>query len=139
MVHVSYPAEADRRDRFVLDRRSSRPRHDPWRHQGLLVDEEPDAGGEIVRAATIFLTGRECPWRCVMCDLWRQTIEQDTPAGAIPHQMAQAIDELRARPGPFPAHVKLYNAGNFFDPRAVPVADYESIAGRLTNFSRVIV
>src|SRR5205085_4347228 len=35
--------------------------------------------------------------------------------------------------------VKLYNAGNFFDPRAVPDGDYDAIAARVARFSNVIV
>ena len=32
--------------------------------------------------ATILLTNRECPWRCLMCDLWQNTLEEDTRARA---------------------------------------------------------
>ena len=35
--------------------------------------------------------------------------------------------------------LKLYNAGSFFDPRAVPEADYDGIAARLAGFTHVIV
>ena len=35
--------------------------------------------------------------------------------------------------------VKLYNSGNFFDARSIPVADYDAIAKRCEPFSRVIV
>ena len=60
-----YPSNPAARDRFVLDRRPPRPPHDPWRAQGLLVEDERAADGTIARVATVFLTGRECPWRCV--------------------------------------------------------------------------
>jgi radical SAM enzyme (TIGR01210 family) len=125
-------------DRFVLARRPARPRHDPWRHQGVLVEDERAADGTLVRVATIFLTGRECPWRCVMCDLWKHTIEQDTPPGALAIQLDDVLKAL----GPDRAgatHVKLYNAGSFFDPRAVPEQDYDAIAARVAGFARVIV
>ena len=91
----SYPAGAAARDRFVLDLRGPRPRHDAWRHQGIIVEDERTADGRIARAATVFLTGRECPWRCVMCDLWQYTIAEDTPRGAIPAQVRAARGELR--------------------------------------------
>lgn len=133
-----YPSGSIDRDHFVLDRRAARPAHDPWRHQGVLVEEERAADGTIVDVATIFLTGRECPWRCVMCDLWQHTIAEDTPPGALVTQIDDALVELRHR-GQAPSHVKLYNAGSFFDPRAVPEADYESIAVQLTSFRHVIV
>jgi hypothetical protein len=35
--------------------------------------------------------------------------------------------------------MKLYNAGSFFDPRAVPEADYDAVAASLAGLSRVIV
>jgi uncharacterized Fe-S cluster-containing MiaB family protein len=35
--------------------------------------------------------------------------------------------------------IKLYNSGSFFDPRAIPPADYVVIAGRVRTFERVIV
>ena len=135
-----YPEGSTDRDRFVLDRRPPRRRHDPWRYQGLLVEDEPTAAGALATVATVFLTGRECPWRCVMCDLWRYTTEEDTPTGAIPAQLDQLLAELDARPEEAsPSVVKLYNAGSFFDPRAVPVSDYDAIASRLAEFDHVVV
>jgi radical SAM enzyme (TIGR01210 family) len=133
-----YPASRSARDRYVLERRGPRPVHDPWRRQGLIVEDERDASGGRVRIATVLLTGRECPWRCAMCDLWRYTIGEDTPPGAIPSQVAAARaalgDERVAVTG-----MKLYNAGSFFDPRAVPEADYDGVAAALAGLSRVIV
>ena len=95
----------------------------------------------------MFLTGRECPWRCAMCDLWKYTVEGDTPPGAIPHQIREALGRLgwagRAREvsgagAARPRHIKLYNAGSFFDPRAVPPDDYRAIAAAVAGFSTVI-
>lgn len=133
----AYPAGASARDRFILARRPVRPAHDAWRHQGVLVEDERDARGRVVPVATIFLTGRECPWRCAMCDLWRYTTEADTPAGALPFQVGQALAAARAQANP--EMVKLYNAGSFFDPRAVPPGDYDGIASALSGMRRVIV
>jgi radical SAM enzyme (TIGR01210 family) len=130
-----YPAGAAARDRFVLDRRPPRQLHDPWRSQGLLVEDERTADHTVERVATLFLTGRECPWRCAMCDLWQHTIAEDTPVGALPRQLDLALEPLTARPGV----IKLYNASSFFDPRAVPVADYDGIARRLASFAHVVV
>jgi len=135
---VLFPSTASARDRFVLDRRGSRPTHDPWRHQGVLVEEERSAEGRPVRIATVFLTGRECPWRCTMCDLWRYTTVEDTPRGAIPHQIAAARAEAEAAHGPIAA-IKLYNAGSFFDPRAVPDDDYGAIAAALAGVPHIVV
>ena len=137
---LGYPDAAADRDRFILGLRPPRPRRDAWRHQGVLVEQEPAAEGGLATVATVFLTGRECPWRCVMCDLWRYTTEEDTPAGAIPAQLDLALSELDARADHEACSVvKLYNAGSVFDPRAVPVSDYDAIASRLARFERVVV
>ncbi len=137
-MNLSFPAGALARDQFVLERRGGRAVLDSRRHQGLVVEDERTADGQIARVATVFLTGRECPWRCTMCDLWKHTIEIDTPPGAIPEQIAAARDELRSA-SPTVTALKLYNAGSFLDPRAVPVSDYGDIAARLEGLDRVIV
>jgi radical SAM enzyme (TIGR01210 family) len=131
-----YPARPGERDRFVLQRRGAREPLDPWRHQGVIVEDERSPQGNADRIATVFLTGRECPWRCAMCDLWRYTTPTDTPAGAIPAQIARARAEVA---GERITAMKLYNAGSFFDPRAVPEDDYPAIAASLSGVRRVIV
>jgi hypothetical protein len=134
----AYPAGAAARNRFILDRRPRRIAHDPWKAQGVLVEPERDALGAVVAVATIFLTGRECPWRCAMCDLWRYTIEHDTPGGALPAQISAARRDIAHSHG-LVDRIKLYNAGSFFDPRAVPESDYEPIAEALVGCPHVIV
>ncbi|MGH9370359.1 MAG: radical SAM protein [Vicinamibacterales bacterium] len=136
-VH-SYPASSAARDRFVLEHRGPRPAHDPWRYQDLLVEEEPTAEGRLARVATVFLTGRECPWRCVMCDLWRHTTVEDTPVGAIPAQILAARQALDQQ-SDHVTQVKLYNSGSFFDPHTVPESDYLPIASQLAGLDRVVV
>jgi radical SAM enzyme (TIGR01210 family) len=111
---------------------------DALRPGGFFVEDERTEAGEIVPTATVLLTGAECPWRCVMCDLWKHTLESGgTPPGALALQLDLALAALA--PGPRPRRVKLYNAGSFFDPRAVPLADYEALAARLQGFERVVV
>jgi uncharacterized Fe-S cluster-containing MiaB family protein len=134
--HDRYPQEGAERTRFVLERRGGRLAHDPWRYQGLLVEDEPGADGGVTRVGTIFLTGRECSWRCVMCDLWKYTTTAATPTGAIPAQIRSA---RRALADERVTCVKLYNAGSFFDSHAVPERDHEPIAAALAGLDRVIV
>ncbi|MGH9146584.1 MAG: hypothetical protein ACRD1Q_07735 [Vicinamibacterales bacterium] len=134
----AFPSGAADRDRFILDRRGPRTAHDPWRYQDLIVEDEPTAEGPVARIATVFLTGRECPWRCAMCDLWLHTTEVDTPPGAIPAQLAAARQTLACEPGAV-TRMKLYNAGSFFDPRAVPENDYDEIAVQLSGLTHVVV
>ena len=107
---------------------------DPSRPYGFFVEEEPRAGGGTDRVATIFLTNRECPWRCLMCDLWKNTLEAPTPKGAIPAQMRFALERL-----PSANVLKLYNAGSFFDRAAIPREDHEEIASLARGFERVVV
>jgi archaeosine synthase beta-subunit len=129
-----YPNAAHQRDEWILARRGPRNAVDPRIPYAYLVEDERTASGEVVPTATIFLTNRECPWRCVMCDLWRNTITDTVPAGAIPQQIDYALERLqRAR------QIKIYNSGSFFDPRAIPAGDYDAIARRLDGFERVIV
>ena len=130
----AYPADGAGRDRWILARRPERNRLDPRRAYAAFAEEEPDAAGAIVSVAVVFLTNRECPWRCLMCDLWRNTLEEAVPPGAIPEQVRSALGGLP------PARVlKLYNAGSFFDPRAIPAEDFEAIAALARPFERVIV
>jgi uncharacterized Fe-S cluster-containing MiaB family protein len=134
-----YPVSRAARDRFILDRRTPRPESDPWRYQNVIVEDERAADGATVCSATVFLTGRECPWRCVMCDLWRHTTNVDTPRGAIPAQVAAARRAFEGEARPRVRQMKLYNAGSFFDPHAVPECDYDAIAAALSGLERVVV
>jgi radical SAM enzyme (TIGR01210 family) len=133
-----YPVGRAARDRFVLARRGPRAAVDPWAPPRVVLEREPDGHGGVVDVTTLFLTGRECPWRCVMCDLWQHTTEADTPPGAIPQQVRAGL-RAGPRPGTVRRNLKLYNAGSFFDPRAVPRADDPAIARAVADFARVTV
>lgn len=134
VIAPPYPDGAQARDRWITARRGERSALDAGRAYAAFVEEELDARGEIVPVATILVTNRECPFRCVMCDLWRNTLPHDTPAGAVVRQLDAALAGL-----PTARQVKLYNSGSFFDPRAIPRADHAAIAERLRGFDRVIV
>ena len=73
-----------------------------------------------------------------MCDLWRYTTREDTPAGAIPAQIESAMRTWRES-GDVITRIKLYNASNFFDPRAVPESDYDAIARSCSPLDQVVV
>jgi archaeosine synthase beta-subunit len=100
------------------------------------LEEERSADGKIGSVATVFLTNHECPWRCIYCDLWKNTLAERTPPGAIPKQIDHALLSLS---GSAPTVIKLYNAGSFFDAAAIPTEDIPTIAARVSRFDRVIV
>lgn len=130
----AYPQTAHERDEWILARRGRRNAVDSHIPYAFLIEDERTAAGEVLATATVFLTNRECPWRCLMCDLWRNTTADTVPSGAIPRQLDYALARL-----PAARQIKLYNSGSFFDPRAIPPKDYEAIARRLDPFERVIV
>ncbi len=110
---------------------------DAWRPIGVQLEEERNADGELATSLTIFLTGRECPFTCVFCDLWQHTLDGPTPAGAIPAQIERAFEDLGEPPAG--GTIKLYNASSFFDDKAVPRSDWPAIADLLRPFSQVVV
>lgn len=90
--------------------------------------------GEVEEVATIFLTNKECPFTCLMCDLWKNTTDRCVAVGDIPAQIEYALRRL-----PTTKHIKLYNSGNFFDPQAIPPKDHPVIIDMLKGFKTVIV
>lgn len=121
-------------NRAIIAARPPKNAVDFDRPYAYLIEPELSADGEVEDVATLFLTNRECPFRCVMCDLWKNTLDGPTPIGAIPRQIDHALTRL-----PPARRIKLYNSGNFFDPRAIPPADYSAIAERVRGFRTVIV
>lgn len=125
-------------DAEILRARPPRNAVDPDRPYAFLVEPECSATGEVVEVATLFLTNRECPFRCLMCDLWKNTTVESIPAGSIPRQIDSALESL-SNGSARPRQIKLYNSGNFFDGKAIPFEDHPAIAERVRSFDRVIV
>lgn len=100
-----------------------------WLHENEIQKE-----GIVRPVNTVFLTNNECPFTCLMCDLWRQTLDNPTPKGAVPKQVSYALERL-----PKANVIKLYNSGNFFDGKAIPRADYPQIAQLLKSYDHIIV
>src|SRR5690606_4629594 len=76
---------------------AARPRRNavsPWEPYAHCVEDECGPGGVVEPVATLFLTNRECPFRCVMCDLWKNTLTERVPPGAIPAQIDHALSRL---------------------------------------------
>ena len=110
---------------------------DPREPLGHVWEEERERDGRLLPALTVFLAGAECPFTCVFCDLWRETLDTPTPPASLPIQIRKAL--IAAGPPRRPAALKLYNASNFFEPRAVPPADEAEILELAAPFSRVTV
>lgn len=146
-----------RTDALVLASRPPRHEVDPFRPNGVFLEWERSRFGRPEPTLTALLTNRECPFRCVYCDLWKNTLEFRVPPGAIPRQIDIALEFARTQTPPqppvpvheagtdlvaaasAPRHIKLYNAGNFFDAQAIPPEDYRPIIERVRSFDTVIV
>ena len=107
---------------------------DPYVPYGYFNELERTSHGLPEEVSTILLSNKECPYRCLMCDLWKHTTHEMVPPGAIPAQLEHALSRL-----PSAKHLKLYNSGSFFDRSAIPFKDYEEIASKLIQFDTVIV
>ncbi len=121
-------------DHWVRSLRRSKVSRLADRPIGVVHEQERRPSGDIVDAATVFLAGAECPFSCVFCDLWQQTLSGHTPPGSLARQLEEALREIGQR-----SLIKLYNASNFFDPAAVPPADHTSMLRLLKGFAQVTV
>jgi hypothetical protein len=121
-------------DASIVSYRGKKNRLNGLQPYGWLTEKEYQPSGSAEDVAVIFLTNNECPFRCLMCDLWKNTLDQPVLPGQIPAQIEWALKQL-----PVVKHIKLYNSGSFFDTRAIPPHDYEKISSLLEGFETVIV
>jgi archaeosine synthase beta-subunit len=129
-----YPHEPSARSRWIAERRGAKNQIRNDRAYAQLLETERMQDGTIREVATIFLTNRECPWKCVMCDLWRNTTA--APHASISQQIETALQEL---PGAERATVlKLYNSGSFFDAGAISKSEWRDIANVCHRFDHVV-
>lgn len=119
---------------WIRSKRTPKNELDPWKPYAFEVEDERSRAGTVDPTGTVFITNRECPFTCLMCDLWKYTTDESVPVGAVDTQVAQALDEM-----PDIRHVKLYNAGNFFDDRAISPEDRGRIAGRMDRYETVVL
>ncbi len=121
-------------DRQIRSLREKKNKADPSRPYSWSVEKERTREGKIEDTGTIFLTNKECPFTCLMCDLWMNTTDNSVSAGDIESQLNHVLPEFKSVP-----NLKLYNSGNFFDGKAIPENAIEMIAGKLGNFKTLIV
>ena len=101
---------------------------------GAFSEPELTRSGTIDDHNIILTTNKECPFKCVMCDLWQNTLDYTVDIGAVAKQVRDALDTL-----PKAKHIKLYNAGSFFDRQSIPKQDTFDIADEIQEYETVIV
>lgn len=148
-------------DRRIRNLRPPKVRVDPHVPHGSVLEDERRPDGKVERALTVFLTGAECPFTCSFCDLWQWTLDGPTPAGSLTRQLESVLEardgwardsqardsdardsqarDGQPRDGQTPDRLKLYNASNFFDQRAVPSEDVLGIAKLAAPFAAITV
>jgi len=119
---------------WIIQNRGAKNPVDPFKPYAYIKEKEKSFYGEIEDVGTIFLTNKECPFKCLMCDLWKNTTNEKVSEGVIVDQIEWAL----ARMGEI-QHVKLYNSGSFFDVQAIPEHDYREIIKLVSNFKSVII
>ena len=134
------------RNDWILQQRGPRNQVAASTAYAALREWEATDSAQHADVWTVFLTNKECPWRCLMCDLWKNTLEFPLPSGAVVQQLDDALDLLRRQPPnekptftTAPRHLKLYNSGSFFDPQAIPLADHPAIIERAKTFDHLVV
>jgi archaeosine synthase beta-subunit len=121
-------------NQWIVSMRGNKNPVDPQKPYAWLVEKERTISGKIEETGIIFLTNRECPFHCLMCDLWKNTTDISVPVGAIPNQIEWALEQMTEI-----KHLKLYNSGSFFDQRAISGKDYKKIASLVESLETVIV
>lgn len=121
-------------DKWILSERGIKNRVDPSLPYAWMVEKEHTQSGSVEDTGIIFITNRECPYHCLMCDLWKNTTDKPLPPGAISGQIEWALAKM-----PGVRHLKLYNSGSFFDERAIPENEYDRIASLVSSVQTVIV
>ena len=101
---------------------------------GVFIDEERDPDGALRPYLIVLLSNRECPFTCLMCDLWKNTLDSTSR----PEDIITQIDRALAA-NPQARGIKIYNAGSMFDVRAVPESALEIVADRIAGLGPVIV
>ncbi len=101
---------------------------------GVFSEPELSRNGIAEDHNIILTTNKECPFKCVMCDLWQNTLDYKVEEGVIATQVRDALATL-----PVAKHLKLYNAGSFFDRQSIPKQDTFDIADMIEEYETIIV
>ena len=101
---------------------------------GVFSEAELTRKGTVENHNIILTTNKECPFKCVMCDLWQNTLDYRVEEGGVARQVRDALETL-----PPAKHLKVYNAGSFFDRQSIPKKDTLDIADMVTEYETFIV
>lgn len=119
---------------WIVSNRPQRNKIDPFKPYDWILEKELSYDGKIKDTGIIFLSNKECSFKCLMCDLWKNTTSTATPQGAITKQIKSTLPHMKAA-----KQIKLYNSGSFFDEKSIPYEEYEEIASSVSEFETVIV
>ena len=128
------PGSLEINDKWIRSLRGVKNKLDPSRAFAWSVEKERTRKGPVEDTATVFLTNRECPFTCLMCDLWKNTTDKPVTADQLSLQLASVMPKIKKA-----KHLKLYNSGNFFDTKAIPENAYSPIAEHLHSFKTLTV
>jgi hypothetical protein len=121
-------------DRWIKSFRGKKNKLDPSKPYNWSIEKERTRQGFVEDTATVFLTNRECPFTCLMCDLWKNTTNYSVSADEITDQIDWAMARIQSA-----YHLKIYNSGNFFDLKAIPLSAYRPIADKINRFKTLII
>ena len=65
--------------KWILSKRGEKNEVEFRRPYAWLVEKEHQANGRIEDTAIIFLSNKECSFKCLMCDLWKNTSDVSVP------------------------------------------------------------
>ena len=71
---------------------------------GFFQEEELTRKGVVENHNVILTTNKECSFKCVMCDLWKNTLDYRVDVGVVAKQVQDALGKL-----PAAQHLKIYN------------------------------
>jgi hypothetical protein len=107
---------------------------DEQKANGVFSEPELTRSGVVEDHNIILTTNKECPYKCTMCDLWQNTLDYRVEQGVITKQVRDALEKL-----PAAKHLKIYNAGSFFDRQSIPKQDTFEIADMVCTYETLIV
>lgn len=107
---------------------------DEAKANGVFSEAELTRKGIVEDHNIILTTNKECSFKCVMCDLWKNTLDYSVKDGVVARQVHDALEQL-----PPAKHLKLYNAGSYFDRQSIPKADTFAIADSISDYETLIV